>query len=74
MKIISKSEYDIITLNKKLSDGLEKTQENYYQELVKILGCKENNGWLVDYFFNDNVDIEMLLHKLNISVENSDKP
>jgi len=66
---ISKLDYDKLIRNKKLSDNLKEIQEDYYQKVVEILQCEDGNGWLVDYFYNDNVDIDMLLEKLNIDVE-----
>jgi hypothetical protein len=69
MKIISKQEYDIIKINKMLSNRLEKIQEEYYQEIISVLGCKDDNGWLVDYFFNDNVDIDKLVEMLDVEIK-----
>jgi hypothetical protein len=66
---ISKLEYDTIIKNKKLSDALGEIQEDYYQQIVKILQCGDDNGWLVDYFFNDNIDINTLIYHENIEIE-----
>jgi hypothetical protein len=66
---ISKSEYDTIIYNKKLSDALGQIQEDYYQQIVKILQCEDSNGWLVDYFFNDNVDIDTLFSHEGLEIE-----
>jgi hypothetical protein len=69
MKTITKSEYTRLVHLKELIDVLGKAQEDYYQESVKILDCTDDNGWMVDYFFNDNMDINKLFEVLNVSVE-----
>jgi hypothetical protein len=69
MKTITKLEYEIIRMNKALSDRLEKMQEEYYQEIVKILKQEDDNGWVVDYFFNENLNIDEMLENSDIEVE-----
>jgi len=68
MKTISQLNLEKIRHLKRYCDVLREDIENEYQEVVKILGCDDGNGWLVDYFYNDTTGLEALLAELDIEV------
>lgn len=71
MKDITKKQYDRLIRLKQMYDRLATLQEDYYQNSIEILGCEEDNGWFVDYFYNSSGKLDDLLNKLEIAVDDN---
>ena len=71
MKTISQLNLEKLKYLKNYANVLMEDLENTYQEVIRILGCEEDNGWVVDCFYNDTSTLEFMLDQINVEVNDA---
>jgi len=67
MKTITRDEYDQIMFYKSMNDQMQRMGNRLYYYAKKVLGTEDDN-WLTDYFYNDDLSVTELLTHLDIDI------